>query len=118
MGKQHHPVLGSIVIVSHLALVYPNTSISFRSMAIIGAACPILHNNLGQNPLFISPFTQPINKIGVFMAFSQVAVLFTYTMYLNYLAFLKYYHLGLIVVHPQSFGTNPSEDDSTGRNKQ
>ena len=55
--------------------------------------------------------------MGVFMAFSQVAVLFTCTMYLNYLAFLKYYCLGLIVVRPQSFGTNPSEDDGTGRNE-
>jgi len=53
--------------------------------------------------------------MGVFTAFSQVAVLFTYMMYLNYLVFLKYYCPGLIVVHPQSFGTNPSEDDSMGK---
>jgi len=56
--------------------------------------CPILHNNLGQHPPFISPFTRPISKMGVFTALSKVAVLFTYMMYLNCLAFLKYYHPG------------------------
>jgi len=38
-------------------------------------------------------------------------------MYLNYLAFLKYYRLGLIVVRPQSFGTNPSEYDGYGKKR-
>jgi len=94
--------------------IQASASVAWLSSAL---HCPIFYNNLGQNPPFISPFTWPISNMGLCTVLSKVTVFFPYTMYLNCLAFIKCYCPGLIVVHPLSYGTNPSEDDSMGRNE-